>query len=159
MACQRQKIESSFIGALVCSCGLAVTYTRVVPLPESRVNEMLDDLHRQMGREDKDAAVKRAKAFLKDFEETAQNCRDVLPDAVVETYARALVASSLMNKLVNAPAQYRAVDEENGTATQLFMVTYDIPGEGHILCNGMYKWAAEWLVEKLNQTGEYPKPR
>lgn len=54
-------------------------------------------------------------------------------------------------------AEYFMAEEEHG-ATPTFMVCYSIPGEQHILCNKMYGWAAKWLVEKLNQTGEYPKP-
>lgn len=45
MECRREFIEGKFTGALVCSCGLAVTYTFLAPRPDVRLNEMLDILH------------------------------------------------------------------------------------------------------------------
>jgi hypothetical protein len=55
---------------------------------------------------------------------------------------------------------WRIVKEEKEVRylTETYMLCYDIPGEGHILCTGMYKWQAEWLLEVLQNRVDYPVP-
>jgi hypothetical protein len=44
---------------------------------------------------------------------------------------------------------YSKVDEDRGTATKLFMIVCDEGWRSSIVCNGLYEWAADWLVEQL----------
>lgn len=53
--------------------------------------------------------------------------------------------------------RFFAILQYEPKATPLYQIRYQIPGEEHILCNNMYKWAADWLVKKLNQLKEIPK--
>lgn len=41
----REFVQDKFKGALVCSCGLAVTYTLLASRPDNALNKMLDELH------------------------------------------------------------------------------------------------------------------
>jgi hypothetical protein len=63
-------------------------------------------------------------------------------------------------KMTDKAKYFKAQDmTKKDWATPQFMVCYEIPGEQHILCGGMYEWAAQWLVDLLNSTGEYPTPK
>jgi hypothetical protein len=53
-------------------------------------------------------------------------------------------------------AVYSSWPMEDSRGTKLYGVRYRIPGEEHLLCTGLYKWQADWLVAKLNETGGYP---
>ncbi len=61
--------------------------------------------------EPRDAAIKRVVAFLRDFEEPANACSDKLPDATVETYAKAIVAAAL-------PAEAARVEDDIHSALE-----------------------------------------
>lgn len=52
-----------------------------------------------------------------------------------------------LNGTIEHP-EYRKVEEDHG-ATPTFMVVCDEGWCEHIVCNGMYEWAADWLVLKL----------
>lgn len=43
---------------------------------------------------------------------------------------------------------YRKVEEDHG-ATPTFMVVCDEGWKESIVCNGMYGWAADWLIEQI----------
>jgi hypothetical protein len=44
---------------------------------------------------------------------------------------------------------YAAVLQDDGYATPRYMVTCDEGWRSSIVCEGMYGWAAEWLVDML----------
>ena len=44
---------------------------------------------------------------------------------------------------------YRKVAEELGWATQTYMVVVDEGWAESILCERMYDWSADWLIEQL----------
>lgn len=47
--------------------------------------------------------------------------------------------------------EYSMFKEDTGNATDTYGISYRIPGEQHILCNRMFKFQAEWLLEHLRQ--------
>lgn len=44
---------------------------------------------------------------------------------------------------------YRKVEEGKGGATRTFMIVCNEGWRESIVCNGMYEWAADWLVELI----------
>jgi hypothetical protein len=84
------------------------------------------------------------------------------PYEVIKVYRAALAAAALPEQGGRQMSYYKvdyfAVREDKASATPLYMVCYRIPGEQHILCDGMYEWAANWLVRKLNASHDYPTP-
>jgi len=54
--------------------------------------------------------------------------------------------------------KYRKVEEDHG-ATPTFMIVCDEGWCESIVCNGMYGWAANWLVETLQGKPYAPKHR
>ena len=58
-------------------------------------------------------------------------------------------------------ATWRKVQEQNEHVTKTFMIVYDLPGEQHILCNGMYEYQVDWLLrvlERVEDTNIEPFP-
>jgi len=43
---------------------------------------------------------------------------------------------------------YRKTEEDHG-ATPTFMIVCDEGWRESIVCNGMYRWAADWLLEQI----------
>jgi len=56
----------------------------------------------------------------------------------------------------NEKPEYRKVEEVHG-ATPTFMIVCDQGWCEHIVCTGMYEWAADWLLEHI-QGKPYGKP-
>ena len=44
---------------------------------------------------------------------------------------------------------YRKVEQTGVTKTPLYMIVVDEGWRESILCSGMYEWAADWLVDRL----------
>jgi hypothetical protein len=53
---------------------------------------------------------------------------------------------------------YKKVKIPHG-ATQLYMITCDEGWRSSIVCDGMYEWAADWLLEILGRRPFAPKQR
>jgi len=54
--------------------------------------------------------------------------------------------------------KYRKVEEDHG-ATPTFMIVCDEGWRESIVCNGMYGWAADWLVRQLQGKPYAPTTR
>lgn len=44
---------------------------------------------------------------------------------------------------------YRKVLEENGNATKTFMIVCEEGWRESAVCEHMYEWAADWLIEQI----------
>ena len=54
---------------------------------------------------------------------------------------------------------FNKVYHDNGSATKTYMVTYNLQGEEHILCVGMYEYQVDWLMRilELVDMDEFPE--
>ena len=52
-------------------------------------------------------------------------------------------------------AQWRVFPCEHLSGTETFGIRYHAPEGQHILCTGMYRYQAEWLVMRLNTLEHY----
>ena len=51
---------------------------------------------------------------------------------------------------------YRMVEQNDGYATTRYMIVCDEGWRESIVCENMYGWAAEWLVNQLGRTPYAP---
>lgn len=51
---------------------------------------------------------------------------------------------------------YRMVKQDDGYATARYMIVCDEGWRTSIVCEDMYDWAAEWLINKLGRTPYAP---
>ncbi len=54
---------------------------------------------------------------------------------------------------------YRKVEMNTPGATRLFMITVDEGWRSSILCERMYGWAADWLVDQIQGRRYAPEAR
>jgi hypothetical protein len=62
--------------------------------------------------------------------------------------------SAIRKSGLDAPGTTFAKVEQNGGATPLYMIVADQGWRQMILCEGMYEWAADWLLTKLGKEDE-----